>query len=159
MARPEFDYEKHLEVYQHPKSLFLTLPISPTINAAYRGLPNGGLAAKPALTDYKNKIGKLLAGRVMRLDDPASPYAFHNSFLLEADVCFCMMSGDVDNRIKPLFDALEFADVFENDKLIQRLIGAEATTPAKDVPEHVNITLTISRDKKRRVIYPWWEGE
>lgn len=159
VKKVKFNYEVHLEVWQHPKSLYLTLPIPPTINSAYRGLPSGGLAAKPALTQYKIDVKRMLLGRIITLDDPESPYAFHNSFLLIADINFCMLSGDVDNRLKPLFDALEDANVFENDKLIQRIEGAEATRPAKNVPEHVNITLTISRDSKRKVIYPWWEGD
>lgn len=41
---------------------------------------------------------------------------------LTARLFFARRSGDIDNRVKPLLDALQYAGVFEDDALVSRIV-------------------------------------
>jgi len=157
MSVPSFDYDVHFEAYQTPISVRLTLPLSPSVNQAYTSNRNGrGLRATDALKNYKNSIAMLLRGNLDRLDNPESPYCFAKGTLLDAYICICANgASDIDNRKKALFDALELADVYDDDKCI-RWSMTEITQPGTHVPYHVGIELVVSRHQKRQKIESWW---
>ena len=92
----------------------LTLPLPPTINHYY-GYRNGSVRSK-----YITGEGKTFRHHVALEVMIANARDKFKDARLALDVVLNLKTraGDIDNRIKALFDALEHADVFDNDRQI-----------------------------------------
>ena len=94
--------------------LTLELPLPPTINHYY-GYRNGSVRSK-----FITEKGKTFRHHVALEVMIARAKNKFKDARLAVDVALNLQSraGDIDNRIKPLFDALERATVFDNDRQI-----------------------------------------
>ena len=92
----------------------LELPIPPTINHYY-GYVNGDVRRK-----FITPEGKAFRHHVSLEVMIAGARDKFGKARLAVDIVLNMRSkaGDIDNRVKPLFDALEAANVFDNDRQI-----------------------------------------
>ena len=94
--------------------LRLELPLPPTINHYY-GYRNGKVRQI-----YITKDGKAFRHHVALevMIKGARGRFERNRLALDIELNFQRRGADLDNRIKPLFDALERATLFENDRQI-----------------------------------------
>lgn len=101
-------------------AILLDLPIPPSINSYWRRGPNTSrVAPEGAVVTHISK-----EGRDYRKDVAAAWIGQRNRtplcgpLVLRGWIWFSQRGSDVDNRIKPLLDALEEAGCFENDSQI-----------------------------------------
>ena len=101
-------------------SILLDLPIPPSMNSYWRHGPNRSRTAPDRAT--VTHISK--EGRAYRKEVAAAWIAQRNRtplsgpLALRGWIWFSRRGSDVDNRIKPLLDALEEAGCFENDRQV-----------------------------------------
>jgi crossover junction endodeoxyribonuclease RusA len=95
-------------------SPMIRLPLPPTINDYYGVMPK-------TMQRYIKKPGKVFREEVGWLMKQQNKYG---KAKLQVRIVwhFRGMRGDIDNRVKPLFDALENAGTFENDSQIRHMI-------------------------------------
>ena len=102
----------------------LVLPIPPTVNHHY------GQRGKQR---FIAKQGKLFRHMVaVEVNNTGYRGEFDSSDRLAVEITLHLPTrrGDIDNRIKPLLDALEHSDLFPNDSQIDR-IEVERGDPVK----------------------------
>jgi crossover junction endodeoxyribonuclease RusA len=95
--------------------IILKLPMPPSINHYY-----GQCAATKFLTTKAKTFRK----DVLNLFLTSKQKNTKLSDLLKVDVLFCFgknYANDIDNRLKPLLDALQAAKIIDNDKFIVEL--------------------------------------
>lgn len=101
-----------------PEKIELTLPFPPSANSYWRHAVSGGNAiiyVSQKGRDYQLEVQKAVA-------DAGFPQV--RAGRLRVDVMLCSPNKrkwDLDNRLKPLLDALEYANVFDDDELIDAL--------------------------------------
>ena len=92
----------------------LELPIPPSVNHYYgrRGVQN-----------YLAKSGKVFRHMVATAVNEAGYRGYFGDKRLVIDAVLHLPSraGDIDNRLKPLLDALEKAELFDNDRQVDSL--------------------------------------
>ena len=89
-----------------------TLPMPPTSNLMYRRNPRGyGL--------YKTAEAKMWVQQCLRIIRRKNP--LKGSIDLDITLYF-KRDADIDNRLKPLFDVLQDANVIVNDIQIQSMV-------------------------------------
>lgn len=103
--------QKHV----NPDRVDLVLPMPPTVNNYY-GIVKG------TSQRYLMRAAKLFRHEVALIVDKAERRGFFGDakLAMRVDLHFAR-DGDVDNRLKPLLDALEYADLFGNDRRIDDL--------------------------------------
>lgn len=101
-------------------AILLDLPIPPSMNQYWRRGPNRSRTAPAgAVVTHVTK-----EGRAFRKDVAAAWIAqrdrmpLSGPLVLRGWIWFSRRGSDVDNRIKPLLDALEEAGCFENDRQV-----------------------------------------
>lgn len=93
----------------------LTLPVPPTINHYYGvNKHSGGRYLKKRAKVYRHEVALLVHAAGFR-------GAFGKDKLVMRIDLYLPAGGDLDNRLKSLLDALEYAELFENDSQIDDL--------------------------------------
>lgn len=94
----------------------LTLPLPPTVNRYYGVVPGTQrrYLTKPAKA-FRHDVSVAVEQRKLI-------HRFEQGRLMVHVVLHMSRSGDVDNRNKPLLDALQHAHLFTDDKQVKRLI-------------------------------------
>lgn len=120
-----------------PKTLRLDLPMPPTIDAYFIPVPMSGKktakfilgrAGKAYRNDVAHLFQRMKAGRVI-LHRVRIDMTFH----------FITRRGDIDNRVKPLWDALTFARVWHDDGQVDY-----STTQRGERHDPPRVVLTIT---------------
>lgn len=90
-----------------------TMPLPPSLNNIFFNKPHGGRAKTTAYKNWRD----LAAWEIRRQKVP----------VIEGPICIRLMierpnaQSDLDNRLKPIFDAMQAAGVIKNDKQIVEL--------------------------------------
>lgn len=95
--------------------LYLALPFPPSVNAMYIPIGRGRQILSKRAVEYLDLFKRLL-------DEQGHPGTCPG--FLEARIWICppdRRRRDVDNILKALFDAMEAAEVYENDSQIKRV--------------------------------------
>ncbi len=119
-----------------PCSLSVTLPLPPSVNEYWKPLPNGrGLYLTKSAKQFRTDVGWLMKGKPTFGDaELAVMIQWHMTD----------RRSDVDNRIKPVLDALEHAGTFDDDRQVVD-IRAVKMHPVKGGRCHVKVW-TLQRD-------------
>lgn len=101
---------------------------------------NGYAYVEPHYRAWRNMVAAVARGQWLRTDftmrEPLSePMAVSVTFRTASGI----LRGDLDNAFAGLMDALQAAEVIENDKLIRRLSAEVVKVPRKDVGISVSI--------------------
>jgi crossover junction endodeoxyribonuclease RusA len=101
------------------KTLQLILPLPPSINHYNRVGTIGGKNVPVKAHTYTSKAGKQFVRDVKQIVLAAGCPTFGNSKVaVKIDVHLGSRSGDHHNREKPMLDALQEANVFDDDKQV-----------------------------------------
>ena len=92
----------------------LELPVPPTINHYY---------GRNGVRTFLTKSCKVFRHMVATAVNDAGHRGYFGEQRLAMDITLHLPSrrGDIDNRIKPLLDALEHANLFDNDRQVDSL--------------------------------------
>ncbi len=103
--------------------ILLDLPIPPSMNQYWRRGPNRSRSAPPGSTvTHVTKEGRAFRKEVWAAwlaHKPRTPLC--GPLIVRGWIWFERRGSDVDNRIKPLLDALEEAGCFENDRQVAKV--------------------------------------
>jgi Holliday junction resolvase RusA-like endonuclease len=99
------------------RTLSFDLPMPPSVNEAWHALLNGG----KALTAEHRRFRSLVVQKVHQQMREAPPLAGRVELTLI--LCFAdRRRTDIDNRVKPLQDALKHARAYHDDSQVDRLV-------------------------------------
>jgi Holliday junction resolvase RusA-like endonuclease len=99
-----------------PRALMLTLPMPVSVNDAWHATPGGGKTLTAEHRAYRKTVGRIVR---QTWKQPA----LYGRIEMHAILCFPdRRVADIDNRIKPLQDALTVAGVWRDDCQVDRLI-------------------------------------
>lgn len=110
--------------------LVLELPMAPTANNHYATIV---IAKKPRR--IVSSEGKKFRAAVLRYCRSENVPLCRGSLKVQGFLFFQTRAGDIDNRIKPTLDALEYAGVCTNDKQVVhvdfRRVGSREPKPGR----------------------------
>ena len=116
----------------------ITLPPPPSANVYWRTRLSYG-SKKPRAVTYRSPEANAYAARVRTLGQLARLVPFTGEVVVVIDWYRDRRAGDVDNRIKPLLDALQGL-AFVNDNQVRRVVATRYQA------EQARVDVTV---------YPW----
>lgn len=112
-----------------PQEVTITLPYPPTVNHAWGHNRHGGKYLRKSGRTFRLAVATALVG-VERFGSARVSVGI--------ELYPPTRAGDIDNRIKPLLDALEQAGLFDNDRQVDYL-WVRRSAPEK--PGHCVVTV------------------
>ena len=108
---------------------FDLLPMPPTVNEAWHAVPGG----TKALTAEHRAFRSTVMGIVHGAQRAGNWMTLLGRLRLTVKLCYCdRRATDIDNRLKPLQDALQAAGAFKNDSQIDELHVVRAVIPGTE---------------------------
>lgn len=99
----------------------LELPLPPSMNVYWRRGPNRSPKAKFPVVTHLSAAGRAFRRHVKLIWSAAPGKQLAGPLYVFGALWFPTLASDVDNRIKPVLDALEHAGVYRNDRQVADL--------------------------------------